>query len=299
MNYLPLKKHTRTLRMISLCTVILEGMDEVLDTMIDSLLKRTKLITEVIIVKVDEDSSEKRWEERGITFRKFGYLLDESRLLYGHALGLHECINRATNEHIIISDPDIFYCTNVDEIYVDLMEKYNLNIVGTSHHAAINQSYTFFPCVMNMMVKKSELPSEEFLKGHLRIRPTILRAIPPNYEPDEKSLTLVDGKYLMIGPIPEYIDEFPNKNIRCHFDIGCNLWLWASQQNWKWLAFQTLDCHYYFSTHYRSNVKSVKVPSRQKLLYHYTSGYLNCPDVNGFLDEYKALEKEESEDIDD
>lgn len=285
--------------MISLCTVMLDGMEKFLETMIDSLLKRTKLIKEVIIVKVDdEDPTEKKWEQRGVVFRKFGHYLDEN-MLHGHPLGLHQCIERATNEYLLFSDPDIFFCTSVDEFYMDLIKKYELNVIGTSHHAAINQSYTFFPCVMNMIVRKDELPDNQFLKGHLRLRPTILRAIPPNEEPNAEKFPLLDGKYLTIGPIPEFIDEFPNKNPRCHFDVGCNLWLWAKEKNWKWLSFQTMDCHYYWKPHFRSNVKIPKITSKEKLLYHCTASGLTGRDEGRFLNEYRKFEQEESELNDD
>jgi hypothetical protein len=259
--------------MISLGTVTRKGMEPVLEIFIESILQRTKLIDEVIIVNASSEGSEEiNFEQRNIKFRKVNCNFNT------HAEGLHECIDRATNEYLMLSDPDIFFSSAIDELYISLLEQYALNVVGVSHHAANNQSYLYFPCVMNMLVKKSQLPDADFLRGHCRARPSILRAKPPAIEPAEEVLDLVEGKYLVTGPIEKYIDVFPNKDINCHFDVGCNLYLWAVQQKWRWLAFQTLDCHWYRTTYFRSNVKELKVPPKQKLLYHYTSGATRNPE---------------------
>lgn len=279
--------------MISLCSVILDNMEETWGILLDSILRKTKLISEVILVKVDEEyNGEEVWVERGIKFRKFGYLLTGERL-HGHALGLHKGIDVVQNEYIMFCDPDIFFYTSVEELYFELMNNYGIDIVGVSHHAATDQAFLYFPCVMNMMVKKSNLPDGNFLKGDIRLRTTVLRN--PKGEPDDIDLLEVEHKYLTVGPIPKYIDYFPNKNFKCRFDVGCNLYLWAQQQNMKWLSFQTLDCHIYTTTYYRTNVKQIKIPipRKQKLLYHMTTGTLSGLNCDLIKDQYKsALEME-------
>jgi hypothetical protein len=245
----------------------MEGFVEILS---ESILQKTKLINEVIISVID-GHEEVKWEKRGVKFQKINCCTP-----YGtnhqHALGLHECLNHTNNKYIMFCDPDIFFNTSVDEIYLEIIKKYNLDLIGVSHHAATNQAYSYFPCVMNMLVEKAALPDNVFLKGHLRIRNSILKDTPI---PDESTLEQMDGKYLLAGPIKDYANSFPNKNENCNFDIGCNLYLWSEQQNWKWLAFQTLDCHWYDTTYFRSNVKNLKIPPKQKLLYHNVAGAMS------------------------
>jgi hypothetical protein len=278
--------------MISLCTVVLSGMEKVYTVLIDSILKKTKLVTEVILVNVggvdgtDVTDEEKTWQERNVTFKKINYL-PIGGFKHGHASGLHRGIALAQNEYVMLCDPDIFFYTNIDEFYLDVMNKHKLNVIGVSHHAAINQSYFYFPCVMNMLIKKKDLPDENFLKGEIKLRPTVLR------EPEDVNLLEdLEGKYLMIGPIPKHIDEFPNKDIHCNFDVGCNLYLWSKQQNWKWLSFQTLDCHTYTTKYYRSNIKIPRLENI-KLLYHMTTSAM--AETKGkdysekFQNEYKEM----------
>jgi hypothetical protein len=82
---------------------------------------------------------------------------------------------------------------------------------------------------------------------------------------------VMDGKYLLPGAIPAHYDKFLNPNKEeCVFDSGCNLCLWALQKNWKWLAFQTLDCHIYTTKYNRGSVV-LKLP-KTKLIYHAVGG---------------------------
>ena len=249
-------------------------MDGFIEILSESILKNTKLINEVIIAVVD-GHEETRWEKRGVKFQKLGYCTEYRTNNHQHALGLHECTIHTNNKYIMFCDPDIFFNTFVDEIYLDIIKRYNLDLIGISHHAATNQAYLYFPCVMNILVEKAALPDNSFLKGHLRVKNYILKSTPM---PDESTLKQMNGKYLLAGPIKDYVNNFPNKNEKCNFDIGCNLYLWSEQQKWKWLSFQTLNCHWYNTTYFRSNVKNVKIPPKQKLLYHNVSGARNSAD---------------------
>ena len=91
------------------------------------------------------------------------------------------------------------------------------------------------------------------------------------------------GKYLIPGPLcPE---EFPNPEGA--FDVGCNLFLWAKAQNWRWLSFyrdggvfpKTNDEYgfkeliypmNYTTAEYRTNFGLEKDLGKQELLYHRT-----------------------------
>nr|NIQ14243.1 hypothetical protein [Candidatus Dadabacteria bacterium] len=80
------------------------------------------------------------------------------------------------------------------------------------------------------------------------------------------------------------------------FDVGCNLYLWAEMKNMKWLSFQTLDCHNYTTTYYRTNVKPITIPRKQKILYHMTTGALSGLKCEQLKNNYEmALETEMEE----
>lgn len=270
--------------MITLCTVLLGNLEDAFSIMLDSVSQKMKLVTEIIAVRVDtEEASEQHLDINGIHVRRYNCPLS---VIYGHALGLHECIRLASQDYLMFCDPDIFFYSDVDKLYMDMFEKYNLNIAGISHHAATNQSYTFFPCVMNCLVRKSQLPGEDWLKEYLKIRPSVLNhTAMTGQEEDESNYVPAPGKYLLVGHIPQLVSQFPNKNPGCNWDVGCNLWLWAHRQSWNWLSFQTLDCHNYDTKYHRSNLGKLNLP-RQKLLYHCTSSSLKS-DHNCFRAKYE------------
>jgi hypothetical protein len=250
--------------MISLCTVTLDCLEKYFEKIfLDSILRKTKLISEVLLAKVDaEKSFYKEWQVGSIKFIKFGC---PNYQIHGiqHAIGLHECIDRAKNDYIFLSDPDLFFYNAADEIYFDLMKEHNLNIIGCSHHHSVEHSATFFPNQISLLVRKNDLPTPKFLENKLKIR---------GYKSEENQVNLktnFPGKYLIPGAIPEYVDLFPNKNGL--FETGCNLWIFNKERNWKWLAFQTLDCNTYSTLYHKCNLK-IPRPQKQKLLYHCNHG---------------------------
>jgi len=267
--------------MISICTVYLEAIRPFLDIFLDSVQKNMSLVKEVILARVDVDEKtptsgysppnvKYRLDSlrNGLRVTEIGIALDSLRW-HAHALGLHECVDAANEEFIWFSDPDVFFYTNLDRIYMDLLKEHNLNYIGVSHHAAVHQAYMFFPCIMNSLVRKADLPGPDFMKGHLKIRkaPLLISEIPEDDlgEP-------ANGKYLLGSPVRAYWDQFPNKIESRIYDAGCNLWLWSQQQKWRWLSFQTADCHTYTTGYYRSNC-GIAMKKKQKLLYHATSSY--------------------------
>lgn len=243
--------------MITACTVTLDCVKEYYEIYKKSIVQRTKLISEVFVAKVDSPPSySKTWEENGIKFCEFG-TMGTHRTLQGleHGLGLHDCIDRATNEYLMFHDPDVFFYMPTDEFYYNLLNKYKLNYIGVSHCSAARFAYTFFPYLSCALVKKKDLPPPDWLKGKI-----IAWEIKIPF----------DGKYLIrMEDIPEYVDQFPNP--AGDFDTGAYLWLWAHQNNWKWVSFQTVDIHTYTTRYNRGNVKLQEKFGKEKLIYHATS----------------------------
>lgn len=250
--------------MISLCAVTLDCLEKYFEKIfLESILSKTKLISEVLLAKVDaEPSFYKEWQVGSIKFIKFGCPNYQEHGIQ-HALGLHACIDKSKNDYVFLSDPDLFFYTAVDEIYFKLMEAHDLNVVGCSHHHSVEHSSTFFPNQISLLVKKSDLPDHRFLENKLKKR---------GYKASENIVDIrsnFNGKYLVPGAIPEYVDLFPNKTGL--FETGCNLWILSKDKNWKWLAFQTLDCNTYSTLYHKCNIKLPR-PKKQKLLYHCNHG---------------------------
>lgn len=245
--------------MITVCTVTLDDCANYYEIYKESLATKTKLVDEVLIAKTDSPPSHNiKWEKNGIKFHEFG-VMQEGRTQQGveHGLGLHSCLDKATNDYILFCDPDVFLYSAVDEFYYNLYQKYNLNLLGVSHCAAAKFAYTFWPYLSNMFFKKSDLPSSNWLKGKI--------------DDGSGNKNALDGKYLIrMMLIEEYVSLFPNP--QGDFDTGSMLWLWGYQQNWRWLSFQTLDIHNYTTKYYRGNIKITEKLPNTKLIYHATSG---------------------------
>jgi hypothetical protein len=245
--------------MISLCSVMLDHMQNYRKIFIDSIVEKTKLISEVVFSNNSKlpgfyntwDISRKGLPK--ITFKEYG-TLNEDWLIPGdaHGLGLNISIENATNDYVYLCDPDIFFYSAVDEFFLNLKEKHNLQIVGVSHHSAIALCQTFFPWHGSMLINKKDLPNEEFLKNELPVK----------------------GKYLMAGTgNPKWIiykDHYPNPE--GNWDTSSALYLHAAQNKWKWLAFQTVDAHNYTTQYFRSNVKIQEKFKKERLLHHAVSG---------------------------
>lgn len=262
--------------MITLCTVILKSAEPFVEIYKDWVLNRTKLVKEVCFCKVDSPSSLYYEEEKNnIKFRTFGYDFSGITKTIGpghqHALGLHECIDRATQPYLLLSDPDVFFYTFVDELYFNMMKDFNLDVIGVSHHASTEIAQGYFPCCMNLLMKKISLPNSEWMKGKFT----------------------VDGKYLIIDAVEGHTDMFPNKNK--NYDTGVYLWLWAFEQNWRWLAFQTIDCHNYTTVYHKNNFNANLKFKKQKLIYHGVSGSITPGEVLGSF--VKAYEESKEENI--
>lgn len=247
--------------MLSVVTVTLKRMKPFLDIFIESLLHRCKLVKEVIVVHVEEKPS--FCEETGIIKHIGGdqpYWAVDGPTAYcaQHAHGLHVGFQKTTQEYVMISDPDIFFYMAVDEYYLSLIEQHNIHIVGISRPTATAHSIQFFPSIMNFMMKKRDFPSALFatqvspLSKMLNAR---VPEIPSYFHPINRELLTeeVKGKFAL----PEG-----------HYETGCRMFLWAKENNLRWLSFQTLDCNTYQTCFYRNNFGLKEKLPRQRLLYH-------------------------------
>jgi hypothetical protein len=248
--------------MITVCSVTVNEIDQYLPIFEESIVTRTKLVSEVLIAKADAPLNyQKTWENHGIKFHIFGTLFYNHRLEQGeeHGIGLHECFKKSSNEYLMTCDPDIFFYKPVDEFYYNLLEKHKLQVVGISHCSSIKFCYTFFPNIMNLMLRKRDLPEDDFLKDKI-------------YNQMGNGNIKLHGRWLIRIKIPETVQEFPNPE--GEFDTGCYLCYYAKLNNWQWLSFQTMDIHTYCPMHNRGTLK-FKTNDKQKFLYHATSS--TCP----------------------
>lgn len=250
--------------------------DVPLEILIESVKSRCKSITEICIVKVDfsnpgfENYKEYKVENTKIKIKE---MLIPIGLIFGHPLGMHEAINMSTNEYLLLSDPDLFFYNDIGKIYLQYMNRYNLNIVGIAHFKSEIQSYKNFPCIINCLLRKSELPPKEWLEGRLIARQAItLSELEMLLDHPDQGMRM-DGKFLLQSPIKELMGKWPQPNRL--FDVGCNLWLWGEEQNWNWLSFRRSHSRFAAGQIYRTKMfdtniikGKVKEPNK-RLLYHH------------------------------
>lgn len=251
------------------------------DIFIDSIVSKTKMVDEVILVK--HDLPREYYEEKlinNISIKTLGSGITQ-KSSYGHALGLHYCIDKAKNDYVLLADIDIMLYTSVDEIFLNLMQKHDLFAVGISMNCPVVLASTFFPFVQFLLLKKSTLPGPNFLTNCKRIINLQAKDF------DIKLSVPLDGKFLLPGPTKEHWEEFPNP--QGSFDTSCNLWLWCHQHNLKWLSFQTMDMYTYNLNLYRTNFKLKDKLGNKKLLYHIISATQKMVDDPSMINTYKEL----------
>ncbi len=271
--------------MISVVVVGLNRLKEFVNIFAESVVEKSTHVSEVIIVNVDKPQGEiARWTNNNIKFKVIGgnqtvFDVESTVTLCSqHAFGLHLGLEHTTNEHVMFSDPDIFFYTAVDEYYLSLMNENDLNFVGICRPAALTHSILFFPTIVNCLVKKSDLPPNSFAK---EICPINEIMVTHNYDNKNNMPTYL---YPMLSDFtPEdCLTRFPNP--KGHYETGSKLFLWALEKNWKWLSFQTPDQNNYYKNLYRNNFGfKVKSP-REKLLYHESL-------VSGFPDKIVNFKK--------
>lgn len=267
-------------------------MDGYVTVLCDSLLRQTTLVNEVIFVKTDAktDGLVAEWQTDHIRFKILAYRFWEGfseardepwyHMVSGHAFGLHRAITEAQNDFVWLCDPDQFLLMPVDKFYMETLERNALNYIGISHFNPGGQSYSHFPCIINLLCKKADLPPESWLQDELFIW-SGMKIRDRCYK-----IQATPGKYLVAGPMVEHQYKFPNPSGM--FDAGCNLWLWSQEQGHRWLGFSlnhwqesfqhnfgTTEIVYpmnYNQQHYQTNFELRESLGEADLLYHRTRG---------------------------
>jgi hypothetical protein len=249
--------------MISLCAVSTPVLEQtgVMDMFRESVKRNLRLVNEVIVVSSSEVEPPHTDTAGGVQ----------------HALCLHRALSKATNKYVLFSDPDIFFYTSVDQFYLELMAEHRLDVIGISHQDATSFAHRFFPTVTNMLVKKDHLPGPAWLEGEIRLA--------TGYRRGDKPLEPLDGMFLIPGCVPSQANKYPNPDGL--YETGCLLMAWAQDANWRWLSFQTADCHRYSSAYNRSNFKIGKPLPRRLLLYHGTHSVILDHKREAFINAYK------------
>lgn len=229
------------------------------------LLKTSGLVKEVVVVHNREDSNYEKEEvlvnkNRTIKVKHIGRKAEDGFFIRG--IATHEGLKYATGDYIWISDPDIIYFKpNFDRFYLNLYKKFDLQFLGVCHH--LEAPYEKFPCVINIFVKKSNLPDESWMKDE-------------EFEELDNWLSKAKGKvdfnsnmYLVQLKIKNRTKEFPCQTAKI-WDVGMNLWLWNKDKNGRWLSF---DCEQEHLSHYytdvvKSNFSSKFDFGKKYLLYH-------------------------------
>lgn len=231
--------------------------------MVESILKRSKPY-EIIQAGGDYSSKEVVNGVNIVRVRAEG----EFYYYSPHAGGLHLALEAAQGDYILFCDSDVLFYEDVISYYVHLMEKYDLFIVGCTHYAIDSQCYAEFPCVINCMVKRSNLPGDDFLQGDLRMR-SFLRY---GYgRTDDNEGLPCNGKWLTQSPITKWHYAYPRPS--GFFDVGHNLWLWNSWHEGRWISFGPHEVFDFGTYRYFTNIldKQIDLGEPRSLIWHKTA----------------------------
>jgi hypothetical protein len=256
---------------ITACTVLYQSNTSCLTVWLESMAMNAKLVSEVLIA--DVNPTKKPAEILAMCGGFNARILPIKCIpLDGHALGLHECINNAKNEMLLISDNDVFhYMPGFDRFMLDVHTKNNLLFTGVCHWVHL-QAFGSFPSVITFLVKKSDLPPPEFLAGKLKLDKsgwTHMIRIRPGFR--EKNGWDADGHWLLCGPVSGETSKFPHSHRM--FDVGNNLYLWARERRGKWLSFlNRKNKSRVYTTKNSNNFDLNDDFGNQLLLYHQARG---------------------------
>jgi len=244
-----------------------------------------KLVEKILFCKVDappEFLEHKTFA--GIPCTTFGYpnhFLDNLnyREWLGHPLGMRACFERVTTKYIYATDPDVLFLSPTDELYLSVIEKHDVSMIGVT---CWNQPLAAgpFPTVINMMIRTADLPDSDFLKEDTVAEEETGTIFPCG----AKKLMHLPGEYMVGTRLEKYASEFINPNAT--FDTGCYLYLWCKWHNLRWVGFLVAQSHHlYESRFYRNNFGlKDKLPVR-KLIWHSTES-VKRPDH--YWDNYMA-----------
>lgn len=252
--------------MISLIVVTMPTVEKYLEYFLESIRKTSTIISEVITCRADMPPEFEKTSNSGLLIKEIGskYYQDRKNfdMSHDHAFALHHALEFAKNDLILISDPDIFFHPSFDQFYYELMTKYDLDIIGVSRNNPHVYVQSYFPAIFNMLVRRSKLP-KEFVEVE------------------------ICGK--------KYVDKFFAFSLKWrdeppdffgkpgYYDTGCLLYLWAKQNNWRWLSFMTGDVHNYSTQFFTSEPKIKNRLPKRKILYHQSMSW-----SDDAFDEYKT-----------
>lgn len=245
--------------MISLCTVVINASNKHLSNFLENATTKLQLVDEILICNMsgnNEVFSSKTIYVNDVKVVFFDcppevFKTREEPKLGGlrcsleHAIGLRQCINRAKNDYVILTDNDLFFYTAADQIYYKLSQEHDLSFVGVASVNPQVECVGYFPLVYNMLIRKKDLDGIE-------------------QTPD----LLVPGEYLAPQVTGHIIDQDKYVNHLAMYDTGCFLYIWAKRNNLNWFSFLTHDMHLYLTKYWRSNKTTIKFKHNEKLLWH-------------------------------
>lgn len=242
-------------KQITLVSSLFKDSIPYLDILINSITKM-EFVTECILAVTDQSIQENQFTV-GQTEFNIVHLPNKASPYdipgFIHGCGLNYALSLATKEYIMFCDHDIYFYLPVDKIYLSLMEKHSLDVIGISHFSPTSLFFHYFPTVINMLVKKDKLPGAEFLE---EMRATYSESIFNLYTPPGQ---VFEDKIKAVMSLP-----FPNG----HYDTGSLLYFWALKNNWRWLSFQTKDALNYNLSYCRGNITNVPKLKSMNFLYH-------------------------------
>lgn len=275
--------------MISVATVSYgKYPDEHIDNLVESIVKKSSEIKEIIVIHgFEPEEFYKEDSVGGIKIKHIApprenivHMPKGSKRIFSfknskyeeHSFAMHKAIEHTTEPYLIMTDPDIvFFMKKFDKMYLDIYQKYNLNIIGVCHYEAASPFWQEFPTIINCLIKKEKLPDKNWMKGKIKARPYlggwriedfVLKTKIPDDWP------IIDGHYLYPSAIPERYKEFPNTN--CWFQTGANLYLWDKDNGSRSATFKCdADGIAYYTNHIVSTIPEFnEKPKRQLLLKH-------------------------------
>lgn len=264
------------------CAVTRKNLKDYTKVLTDTLCRHTTLVREVILVQTDtKDGLVESWDCGKIRFSHYGCqplpcpkAPAWEQMICGHARGLHKAIEYVQQEYVWLSDPDVFLLSAVDQTYLRLIQRYDLNLIGVSHFNPLSQAYQFCPCIINCMMRRDTLPTSDWLGGFHAQSEMRLGAQP---------VFPVGHRWMIPGPLAEH--KFPKSDGL--YDTGCNIWLWNEEKKGRWISFQLDQINgepkntgfrelvypmNYKLKNYKSNFGLADDLGNDDLLYHRTRG---------------------------
>jgi hypothetical protein len=265
--------------MISLCIGTNLNQLEWLKILLKSVKANATLINDIQVTLNDFDGHDKYGmvEIRGnnVKIKKD----EQNSMMIRHWTSLSYSIENAKNDLVLMSDVDIFLKYKADEVFYNLMQKYNLDIIGVSHYMGYAQACKILPNVIFTLVRRSVLAEQPAYLDAPILRHFL-----------KTDLDKVKFKNLSPFCIESEKSRYPNPD--GHFETGSSLALYIKDKKLNWLSFQTPDVHNYSTQYWRSNLKIKDKVEKVQLIYHQTGSVMhqysvqNLKQIDVFKEEF-------------